>query len=153
MRTLISALSALSALLAAGPAVAQQATVCDLLKTALAGNAVINDPSPKGVPTNLAWPTGLTSVGGGRYVVVLFEGTPNAADVAKMQQAIAAADRQIGQCLPTARRTIAPVGTSDKEIRYCIPGAARGISLASSQGSRFVTALLTVDASPTKSCQ
>ena len=75
MRTLIIALSAL---LAASPALGQQATVCDLLKTALAGNVVINGKPPKATPANLAWPTGSTSVGGGRYSVLLFEGAPSA---------------------------------------------------------------------------
>ncbi|MFO1087071.1 MAG: hypothetical protein U1E21_21155 [Reyranellaceae bacterium] len=150
MRTLILALSPL---LMAGPALGQQTPICDLLKTAIAGNAVINGAAPKVTPANLAWPTGKTSVGGGRYSVVLFEGSPNAADVARMQQALAAADRQVGQCLPTARRTIAPAGATDKEIRYCVAGAGRNISLASSQGGKFVSALLTIDASPTKVCQ
>ena len=82
MRTLILALSPL---LMAGPALGQQTPICDLLKTAIAGNAVINGAAPKVTPANLAWPTGKTSVGGGRYSVVLFEGAPNAADVARMQ--------------------------------------------------------------------
>jgi hypothetical protein len=86
MRTLILALSPL---LMAGPALGQQTPICDLLKTAIAGNAVINGAAPKVTPANLAWPTGKTSVGGGRYSVVLFEGSPNAADVARMQQALA----------------------------------------------------------------
>lgn len=150
MRALIIALSVLSM---ASPAVGQQVTVCDLLKTALAGNPVINAPSPKAAPATMAWPSGSTSVGGGSYSVLLFDGKPGAVDVSKMQQAIATADRQVGQCLPTAKRTIAPMGANDKEIRYCLAGSARGVSIVSSQGSKAISAYLTVEASRTKVCQ
>lgn len=144
---------ALSALFVASPAIGQQANVCDLLKAALAGNAVIDSKAPRGTPANMAWPTGSTTAGSGSYSVTLFQGVPSAADVSKMQQAIATADRQVAQCFPTARRTVGPVGASDREISYCVAGSPRSISIASSQASRLISAHLAVETSSTKPCR
>ncbi len=145
MRTSIIAVSAL---LMASPALGQQVNVCDVLKTALAGNAVING-KPGKAPANLAWPSGSTTVGGGGYSVKLFEGATSPADASRMQQAIAVADRQVVQCLPTAKRTIAPLGANDREIVYCVAGSPRGVSIASSQGGKLISAYLDVKAANT----
>lgn len=132
---------------------AQQTNACDILKQALAGNAAIASKTPVAAPASMAWPNGkMTTVGGGSYSAVLFEGIPSESDVKKMNQAVDAADKVVSQCLPAANRTVAKVGAVDREVRFCIAGNPRRVSISTSVGNRMISAHFAVEVPYTQTC-
>jgi hypothetical protein len=134
-----------------GLALAEQGT-CDILKTAVAGNTIINGKPPAKTPLNLVWPDSRsTTVGNGHYTVALFDGSPGEADVRRMRQSIDAADKLVAQCLPSARRLTRTVG-ADMAIEYCVAGNNRSVTITSSLGNRMISAWLSVEVPPVKTC-
>ena len=138
-------LSALLMVAMNGGASAQPAKECDILKRALYGDKIIDGAAflaGSKVPADLLWPIqgaqANAAVGKGTYSFYFHY--PDA-QAAKADALFAALDKQVAQCLPSARR-----GQAVSSIHaYCLPDTRKIVNIMKSPGNRFVEVLLSVN--------